>query len=425
MSETFPPPDYIQTDTAVPGIEVWMPKPPHEKHQQVVEFRCPQCDASKAYSTDDGGLTCTFCGYFEAPKAEVVGKGAQEFEFTVETMARVAQGWGMERKEMVCNRCNARTTIAADMLTHRCPFCHSNQVVQMKAPQDVLRPRFLLPFQVDTTAVRAQTGAWLGSSWMLPSDLQRLAQSTEFTPIYIPAWTFDAQTQADWRAEVAHTRTRTVGHGKNRRTETVTEWRWESGQARLTFDDLLVNGASHLSPVLLNRVRRFDLQELVAYDPALLAGVQAQAYDVTLDAAWEKARQQMRAKTKSACQSQATSQRMRNFSMNLDFSHESWRYLLLPFYIAVYQYEQKPFQILVNGQTGAVAGQRPVAWRKVTLVLAALLLPLLLMGLITAWLWLQEMEESGLALIVTVVLSFLALLAAGVTLNQAIKMDDI
>src|SRR5690606_26226737 len=123
-----------------------MPRPPEEDGRPVVDFRCPHCDGATAYSTDDGGLTCSFCGYHEAPQVEVVGKGAQEFEFTVETVERAVNGWGTERKELVCNSCASHITLATDMLTHTCPFCGSNSVVQMRAPQDVLRPRFLIPF---------------------------------------------------------------------------------------------------------------------------------------------------------------------------------------------------------------------------------------------------------------------------------------
>ncbi|MCP4363187.1 MAG: hypothetical protein GY796_34740 [Chloroflexi bacterium] len=425
MSNPFPPPDYIRTESTIPGIEVWMPKPPDEKHQEVVEFRCPQCDASKAYSADDGGLTCSFCGYYEAPQVDLVGKGAEEFEFTVETMERATQGWGAERKELVCGRCDAHTTVPTDSLTHTCPFCHSNQVVQVKAPQDVLRPRFIVPFKMDSEMVRGNTAAWMGSSWMLPANLQRLAHSADFTPIYISAWTFDAKTSASWKAEVAHTKTKTTGFGKNRRTRTYTEWRWESGRANQEFDDLMVNGASNISETLLSRVHRFDLRELVEYSPSYLAGVQAQAYDVSLDDAWQQARQAMRERTKKACKSQATSQRMRNFSMNMNFNEENWRYILLPLYIAVYRYNHKPYQILANGQNGEVTGQRPVDWRRIILAVGGALMPALFLGLVAAFLLASGNESGNLAFFITFFLVALALIFGGIALNQAMKMDDI
>jgi hypothetical protein len=110
----------------------------------------------------------------------------------------------------------------------------------------------------------------------------------------------------------------------------------------------------------------------------------AQAYEVDLETAWERARQLMRARTKEACQKQASAQTIRNFSMNLDFSEESWRYFLLPLYLATYRYGNKLFQVMVNGQTGTIAGQRPVDWKKVGWTLAGAFLPGLLLGIIAA-----------------------------------------
>ena len=55
MAQTFPPPNYIPTKSAIEGIDVYMPAPPKkEKHREVVEFNCPQCGAATAYSATDG-----------------------------------------------------------------------------------------------------------------------------------------------------------------------------------------------------------------------------------------------------------------------------------------------------------------------------------------------------------------------------------
>ncbi len=68
--------------------------------------------------------------------------------------------------------------------------------------------------------------------------------------------------------------------------------------------------------------------------------------------------------------------------MSLDFSDESWRYVLAPAYVAAYRYGGQSYQVTVNGQTGAIAGQRPVDWTKVWLAVAAMVAPGLLLGLL-------------------------------------------
>jgi hypothetical protein len=67
--------------------------------------------------------------------------------------------------------------------------------------------------------------------------------------------------------------------------------------------------------------------------------------------------------------------------MALDFSDEQWRYILTPLYTSVYLFGDHPYQILINGQSGKIAGQRPVSWQKVWLVIAAMLLPGIILGL--------------------------------------------
>lgn len=424
----FPPPDYVQTTSAVPGITVFMPRPQAEDQHEVVSFACPQCDATTAYSAENGGLTCTFCGFYEPPAQATVGRAAQEFEFTVETVERAAHGWGVERKELTCQRCGAHTTVSTDMLTHTCPFCGSNQVVQAKATQDVLRPRFLAPVTTTVDSCRQNTAVWLGSSWLLPDNLRQLARIAEFTPVFLPFWTFDAQATADWRAEVAHTRTKSAWHNGRRVTRTVVEWRWESGHVNQTFDDVLVNGSTRISPVLLSQLRSFDLNALTPYDPSFLAGIPAQAYDTGLEAAWEMGRHTMRQRTKTACQSQATSQRIRNFSMNLDFSAESWRYVLLPVYLSTYRYNGRSFQVMVHGQNGTVVGQRPVDWWKVALAGTGAILPGIALGLFALYLSSQASSLSdyqGMAALAAIVALVMALVFIAYTVRTALRMDDI
>lgn len=426
LNANFPPAGYIPADSTVPGIDLFMPAPELEKQEAVVEFRCPQCNGETAYNAAGGGLTCSYCGYHEPPSKEVVGKGAEEFEFTVTTVERAAHGWGIARDELQCQNCGALTAVPPGELTHTCPFCGSNQVVQRQAPQDQLRPRFLIPLKISEDECRAAVKEWLGSSWMTPGRLKRLARTAQYVPIFIPYWTFDADSTADWRAQVAHTKQSRHYNISTKKweTRTKTEWKWESGHVHIHIDDLLVGGTEKLSRLLMERVQSYNLNELVLYEPSFLAGLQAQAYDVQLDTAWTEARRKMRDRTKSACQAQATSSRMRNFSMNLDFSEESWRYILMPLYVATYRYEDKTYQVMVNGQTGVVAGQRPVEWKKVLLAAGLALLPGVFLGLLS--LILIIFSEVGFPILgLTAFLLALGAAIAFYLVHHAQQLDDI
>jgi hypothetical protein len=324
-----------------------------------------------------------------------VGTAAESFEFTVETVERAVNGWGVDRQEMQCQSCGSLISIEANALTTACPFCSSNKVIQHRAPQDVLRPRFLIPFKVDETHCYQIARGWLGNTWMVPSALRRVAAIDTFTPLYLPYWTFGATAAANWRAQVGHTQTYRDSRGKTRRR---TVWKWESGNVYRVFEDLLVRGTNHVSLHLLAAIDKFDLNALTPYEPQYLAGMHAQAYEIGLEDSWETARHDMRDKTRLDCRSQASTSKIRNFSMQLDFKDETWRYILLPAYINTYFYENKPYQVLINGQTGDIAGQRPADWRKVGSVAAGLILPGILIFFILLFAFRRTFEDGGAVL---------------------------
>lgn len=414
MTESFPPPDFIPAKSAVPGIIVYKPKPP-EDEKEVVNFNCPNCTATTAFNTDDGGLTCAHCGYHKAPKAVPVGRAAEEFEFTVETLQQAVHGWGEARKELVCNHCNVHTTLSINNLTYLCPFCGSNKVVQMKAVQDVLRPRFIIPFSVTTEQCQTTTAVWLQDSWMLPEKLMQLGQGTEYVPIYLPFWTFDARAYADWKAE------------ERRGSGDSATWKKIKGKVQIYFDDLIVCGSRHIDRQLINQIKKFDMQALVDYKPDFLAGIQAQAYEIPLDEAWAEARQRMRLRTKKECQ-ERIQRRFRNFQMAIDFQDESWRYVLLPVYMATFSFGKTQYQVLINGQTGKIAGRRPVDWRKVATWIATLWLPAFLLALVSLYLevanlpdWVQG-SARFLFILIVIYLLFSAVYVISI-LYRGIKMQ--
>jgi hypothetical protein len=109
--------------------------------------------------------------------------------------------------------------------------------------------------------------------------------------------------------------------------------------------------------------------------------------------------------------------------MTLDFSDENWRYLLLPVYVAAYTFTGQTFRVLVNGQTGTIAGQRPVDWMRVSLAIAAALGPGLLLGIIG----LLTLVFGGVGVVVGGVGLFLLVIGCVITFfiaRTAMQMDD-
>jgi Zn finger protein HypA/HybF involved in hydrogenase expression len=381
-----PPAGFAPVPSLVDGIELYAPAPKEKSDQETRTFKCRHCGGAISYSATEQQLTCPYCGGSQKLDAEEVGRTAAEFEFTLETMERAQYGWGEERRELVCEACGAAVAVAPDVLTSSCAFCGSNRVHARDVTGGMLRPTVLVPFTVDKDRLRGLVAEWLGRGWMHPPELRSVRALQELAGVYLPFWTFDADIHADWKAEVGTARTHRYRQGGEWKTRTVIDWRWRSGRVHVPIDDHLVAGTAHVSRVILGKVSPFNLNELVEYEPGYLAGWQAKAYDVQLQEAWKIGKEEMRSRAKSACYSDTGSSHVRNFRMTADFADERWRYILLPVYLASYPFEERTFQVMVNGQTGQVVGQKPVAWLRVWLAIAAILSPgacLGLLGLLT------------------------------------------
>ena len=111
--------------------------------------------------------------------------------------------------------------------------------------------------------------------------------------------------------------------------------------------------------VLIEKLESFNLDKLVPYDASYLAGTQAQAYDLMLEDVWIHARQQMRTDMNKACRKKILRQH-RNFSMKMDFVEESWRYILVPIYLATYRYNNQVWQVIVQSPLKNLASRRDI-----------------------------------------------------------------
>lgn len=380
-----PPEGFEPIASDVEGIEVFGPGPEDAGAPTgPVAARCPRCGGSARYDVRLGTLGCPFCGWADAqpdPGTEAVRQRA----FTRDALEQGSVGFGIERRELDCGSCGAVIALQEGALTASCPFCASEQVaVRADAAAPGLRPQAIVPLQVDQAGAQAAVKRWLGAGWMHPDDLAAVATVGRLTAVYLPCWVFSAQLGCDWEAEVGTERTqRSYDPATDTwEEETVIDWAWRQGRVELSIADQLVSGTTRVSARILERLLSFDLAALVPYTPTLLAGSSALTYDVGLPDAWEEGRHEMRESGRQAALRDTGSRHVRAMSVDVALSDESWRHVLLPVWISAYPYDGRTFVVMVNGQSGMVSGQKPVAWWKIKAAIAALLAPGLICGLI-------------------------------------------
>jgi ribosomal protein S27E len=331
-----------------------------------------------------GNMQCDHCGNVTALEVnETHVPAIRELDFDRALKAQLPSADMEETRVSKCPNCGAEVTFSAEEHAKECPFCATPVVTDTGAHRHI-KPRGVLPFVLDEPAARKAMTDWLGKLWFAPNGLQQYARKgRRMEGIYVPYWTFDADTRSAYRGErgtVYYVSRRVTRNGK---TQTIREakvrWRPTAGHVARFFDDVLVLASRSLPKRYTDALEPWDLSGLMPYQPEFLAGFRAEAYQVELEAGFTEARAKMDRQIERDVRFDIGGDRQRIHSIDTALSDVTFKHVLLPVWMAAYKYQGKSYRFVVNGQSGRVQGERPwSAWK----IAVAVILGLLVAGVI-------------------------------------------
>tara|TARA_R110000782_G_scaffold13778_3_gene40485 strand:- start:153 stop:1082 length:930 start_codon:yes stop_codon:yes gene_type:complete len=288
-----------------------------------------------------------------------------------------------ETRVSTCPNCAAQVEFDPGKHATVCPFCATPVVIDTGTNRHI-KPRAVLPFALTETVARDAMTQWLGSLWFAPSNLQAYARKgRRMQGIYVPYWTYDADTQSSYSGErgTVYYVTQTVMRDGKPVQQQVPKVRWRSVSGRVSrfFDDVLVLASRSLPKKFTDALEPWDLAALEPYAPEYLAGFRAEAYAVTLEEGFAEAREIMDRMIERDVRFDIGGDRQRVHDIQTKLSNVTFKHVLLPVWLAAYKYQGKTYRFVVNGRTGNVQGERPYSTLKITF---AVILGLIAAGII-------------------------------------------
>ena len=284
--------------------------------------------------------------------------------------------------EVQCRRgCSAIVTFNPPDVASQCDFCGVQIVTQARSADPILTPEGLLPFRVTKEKATTDLRQWLKSRWFAPNALKDLARPEGIHGVYIPFWTYDTNTSSYYTGErgdhyyVTETYYQQDSEGNQvARTRQCQHTRWSStsGTVSRWFDDVLVAATLSLAQNRLEALEPWDLGELKPYNPAFLAGFKAQRYQVDLEQGFERVKQVIAGEIESDVREDIGGDVQKIHSVSTNYSEVTFKHLLLPVYAGAYRFNQKIYQIVVNGRTGEIQADRPYSIWKIALFVSVL-----------------------------------------------------
>ncbi len=345
-----------------------------ENEQEVIEeltgFPCASCGHQMRFDPQSGGLLCDYCKS-EKP-IPVARSRAGEYMYDPYTDKWDSPDWSkLGNHVLLCPACGAETLVPREAVTTACPFCDSRYVTALPSDVPVIQPEYMLPFAVSEEGARTHFLSYAGKRLYAPFGFKKKISRVKASGIYIPAFTYDTDTETAYSGQGGRRYTetyRTRVNGKTvTRTRTKIRWYPISGRNEEKIDDILTLASRKVDESLFYKIAPFSTKDMYPYTAEYLAGFFAERYSIgptdSFRVASETACRSLERKVESDCGYDCYS----GMEYRHHFRRVMMKHILLPVWFASYAYGKKKYFFLVNGETGRVAGRTPLSKLKIAL----------------------------------------------------------
>jgi hypothetical protein len=316
-----------------------VPPPPKGASQEAVarSFTCPKCGGKRVFAPDGQTLVCEYCENQERVQSEPSGGVGDDFLVALATGK--AHRKPVSAHALTCRGCGSTFLLPAERITQICPYCGSPYGIEQIEVRELDAPDSIIPFSVDLQKVKLALRDWFQK--YMPNERPRL---TPGVGTYLPAWVFSMGGQINWTGRVYHNKI----------------WVPVSGGRIVSEDNLLIPATKRLPPGLQGVFQQFDLSAVQPFDLRFLANWMAETFQIPAAEAALDARKQAIDRMSGLIKADEMDGSIDSFQMHTaNMLVEAYRLVLLPVWMTTYVLDEKSYELIINGQTAAVLGQRP------------------------------------------------------------------
>ena len=298
---------------------------------------CSNCAGKLIFNPATQRLECATCGSSFRPE-DIEDKNADIHSKYYDT------------RVYTCSHCGAEVVTSDTEASTFCVYCGNPAIVFNRVAKEY-RPDGLVPFQVTKEdAIRYIKLRFLRNP-IVPKEIQNKCVPENIRGIYVPYWVVNADfSEADFLSGE-------VKRGKS----TVTKYYSRAGEA--SFKNVPIDGSDVLNDDISRKLEPFYLEDARSFDEDYLNGF----YSNTSDLSYAD----LRSSTAHRCHKLFEDEVVKSVKAKnvkvLDSIywvdiHDDPVYMMMPVWFFTFKYDEKPYTVLVNGQTGKVVGTMP--WQK-------------------------------------------------------------
>ncbi len=328
---------------------------------EIQEYKFINCGGALAFDSGIQKMKCPYCDTeFEMEALAAfdltLDKPQDNMQWDVPAGSEWDEGEASNLRSYVCKSCGGEIIGDENTAATSCPYC-GNPVVMMDQFSGMLKPDYVIPFQLDKEAAKAGLMHHLEGKKLVPSVFKDQNHIDEIKGIYVPFWLFDADAEADIKYKA--TKTRVWEDALNIYTETSHYGINRSGT--LSFTNVPVDGSKNIDDTLMESIEPYDFSKAVDFQTAYLAGFLADKYDVDAEESAVRANERIKASTEEAFKSTVSNYASVEVeSSTINLSNSRAKYTLCPVWLLNTTWNNQKYTFAMNGQTGKFVGDLPM-----------------------------------------------------------------
>ena len=350
-----------------------------ENQEELIEqvdtntYKCPECGAPMRYNPETSSLHCDYC-----QRVINLEKEASNEEIDFFTVEADNLSWQNETQVIKCESCGSENVVSKKEMSTICPFCGSKQVVSYDAIAG-MKPNRVIPFKLSIDDAKTRYQNIIKKKIFVPKKVKKEYLDLMVNGVYIPSWTYDSSTFSSYTGKLGKRYTVTVGSGKNRRTETRIRWFYIRGTKIVDFDDILVNSGKSLTQEELNSISPYPTNDSLEFNEGYLAGFKAEHYSKDVKTGFDTAKQTMTSRIRTAILNGYYYDVVGYLNVNTHYNKVTYKYVLLPVWFGLLNYNKKNYRFIVNGESGKIKAKYPKSAVKISIFIFSIIAVIVLL----------------------------------------------
>ncbi len=297
---------------------------------------CKNCSGKLIFNPASQLLECKACGGSFRPE-------------DIRDINAEAHSKYYDTRVYVCGHCGAEVITNDTEASTLCVYCGNPAIVFSRIAKQ-RRPDGLIPFKITKEQALDRIKNKLFTP-LTPKEVKDKATFSNLRGIYVPYWVLNADfTEADYiTGEISVGRTTIKKH--------------YSRAGSIRFNNVPIDGSKILNDNISMRLEPLNLDEAKEFDEDYLNGFYSNISDTSYE--------ELKGSAANRCHKIYSDHMLKSIparNAKIDDSvywidiHDDPVYMMMPVWFFSFRYQDKPYTVLVNGQTGEVVGTIP--WEK-------------------------------------------------------------